>query len=76
MAVLHSSAGFVDQLAKGRAEGEFIFTPAASGVPIVLYQSEPFARIMGRLVSVSTLLTTVGLPYSPCTAGNGGRMRG
>ena len=46
------------------------------GVPIPAYASPPSVRIRGMLASVSTLLTTVGLPKSPTWTGNGGLLRG
>jgi hypothetical protein len=39
-------------------------------------QSTPLSTIDGTLAMVSTLLITVGQPYRPATAGNGGRSRG
>ena len=46
------------------------------GVPIVLNQVAPRRMIAGTCEIVSTLLTVVGQPQSPYTAGNGGRLRG
>ena len=40
--------------------------------PMLLNQSTPRLKMCGRFASVSTLFTTVGHPYNPCTAGNGG----
>ena len=36
----------------------------------------PPSKMCGTLTSVSTLLTTVGLPNSPTSTGNGGLLRG
>ena len=44
--------------------------------PIAAYASPPISRMSGTLASVSTLLTTVGLPNSPTSTGNGGLLRG
>ena len=45
-------------------------------MPIDRYQSDPPSTIAGTEAMVSTLLTTVGLAYSPAMAGNGGLSRG
>ena len=45
-------------------------------MPIRAYASPPISRMSGMLASVSTLLTTVGLPNSPTSTGNGGLLRG
>ena len=45
-------------------------------VPIALNQSAPRLMMCGTLQRVSTLLTTVGAPKAPTTAGNGGFTRG
>ena len=48
------------------------FVPFDFSVPIALNASGPFKIIYGILAHVSTLLTFVGFPYKPFTAGNGG----
>ena len=48
------------------------FVPGLFSVPIVLYHSAPLAIIGGTLAKVSTLLSTVGLPKSPCSTVLGG----
>ena len=46
-------------------------------VPIAVYAAVPLTSSHGRLASVSTLLTIVGLPYRPTAAGKyGGFSRG
>ena len=50
--------------------------PVDVGVPICAYASPPIVTMCGMLASVSTLLTTVGLPNSPISTGNGGLLRG
>ncbi len=40
------------------------------------YALEPLATIQGTAASVSTLLTTVGSPHRPFSAGCGGRWSG
>src|SRR3970282_1062629 len=50
--------------------------PPCFGGLIEGYPSPPCRRIAGTDESVSTLLITVGQPYSPTTAGKGGRIRG
>ncbi len=47
-------------------ESEKTLVPALDGVPNDLNQSLPFNKIGGTLANVSTLLTTVGFPKSPC----------
>ena len=44
--------------------------------PIAAYHSAPLRRMCGTVDTVSMLLTIVGAAYTPCTAGNGGLMRG
>src|SRR5205823_4276415 len=44
--------------------------------PAVANAAPPNSTISGTLTSVSTLLTTVGLPNSPDETGNGGLLRG
>ena len=52
------------------------FGPVEPSVPIAAYAAPPIRRRSGTLASVSTLLTTVGLPNSPTSTGNGGLLRG
>src|SRR5262249_39646730 len=55
---------------------QYSFGPPFFSGPSAAYHSAPLATMIGTLQSVSTLLTAVGLPYSPTTAGNGGLLRG
>ena len=48
------------------------FVPFDFSVPIEANASAPSKIITGILAHVSTLLTLVGLPNKPLTAGNGG----
>src|ERR1700721_3094787 len=57
-------------------DSEYSVKPGDFSLPIDRNQSTPFRTIDGTLAMVSTLLITVGQPYSPATAGNGGRSRG
>ena len=50
--------------------------PPLPSVPRPAYQAAPLVMIWGRLARVSTLLTTVGPPNRPTTAGKGGLIRG
>src|SRR5438270_9634852 len=50
--------------------------PPFFGVPRLAYFSPPSRIIAGTVLSVSTLLITVGQPYRPTTAGKGGLIRG
>ncbi len=50
--------------------------PLDFSVPIEANQSAPLSMIDGTDAIDSTLLITVGQPYRPATAGNGGRSRG
>ena len=50
--------------------------PVLFSVPSALNHSAPLRMITGTCDIVSTLLTVVGQPHSPETAGNGGRLRG
>ena len=50
--------------------------PPLRSVPSRAYASPPISRMCGTLAMVSALLMIVGPPYSPTTAGKGGRMRG
>ena len=52
------------------------FGPPFFSGPIFANHSAPCSMMSGTLQSVSTLLTAVGQPYRPATAGNGGLMRG
>ena len=45
-------------------------------MPSSLNQAPPLSTMNGTFISVSTLLTIVGLPNRPLTAGNGGLSRG
>src|SRR5512143_702468 len=49
------------------------FGSGDSFVPIEPHQSAPRFIICDTLTRVSTLLTTVGMPYAPCVAMYGGR---
>src|SRR5438874_10303851 len=55
---------------------QYSFGPPFFSGPRLAYHSAPRRRISGTLHNVSTLLTAVGLPYRPTTAGNGGLLRG
>ena len=44
--------------------------------PKLAYHSAPLRMMCGTVDNVSMLLTIVGAAYMPCTAGNGGLMRG
>src|SRR6202041_1125013 len=57
-------------------EIEYRRVPPFFGVPRLAYQSPPLRITAGTVLSVSTLLITVGQPYSPTTAGKGGLIRG
>ena len=46
------------------------------GRPIDANHAAPRVMMCGTQASVSTLFTTVGLPKTPTTAGNGGLRRG
>ena len=50
--------------------------PVDPSVPRAAKAPPPSRRIGSTLTSVSTLLTTVGLPNSPTSTGNGGLFRG
>ena len=50
--------------------------PRESGTPSFAYSAAPSSMIGGIVAIVSTLLTTVGEPYRPAIAGNGGFVRG
>ena len=50
--------------------------PVERFTPIAEYHSPPRLMMCGTVDMVSTLLTIVGAAYTPCTAGNGGLMRG
>ena len=51
------------------------WVPRERPVPRDAYAAPPSARIIGTAHSVSTLLTAVGLPHRPLTAGIGGLAR-
>src|SRR5436190_16339701 len=55
---------------------QYSFGPPFFSGPIPAYHSGPLETMSGTLQRVSTLLTAVGLPYTPTTAGNGGLLRG
>ena len=57
-------------------QAEINFVPVLFPTPIFAYSSPPSLIIGTTAASVSTLFTTVGLAQTPCTAGNGGLMRG
>ncbi len=50
--------------------------PVEPSVPIAANAPPPARTMSSTLTSVSTLLTTVGLPNSPASTGNGGLLRG
>ena len=50
--------------------------PVESSVPIRAYAWPPSITMPGTLISVSTLLITVGLSNRPSSTGNGGLLRG
>jgi len=50
--------------------------PALLSVPVLANQAAPLRMMGAMLANVSTLLSTLGLPQRPLTAGNGGRGRG
>src|SRR3954468_4889899 len=52
------------------------FGPPFFSGPSPANHSGPFTTMLGTLQSVSTLLTAVGQPYRPTTAGNGGLSHG
>ena len=57
--------------------GDHARARASVAVPIAVYAAVPLTSSHGRLASVSTLLTIVGLPYRPTAAGKyGGFSRG
>ena len=57
-------------------DSEYSVMPLDFSVPIEENQSAPFLMMTGTDAIDSTLLITVGQPYRPATAGNGGRSRG
>ena len=50
--------------------------PVLCAVPVAANAAPPSITIGSTFTSVSTLLTTVGLPNNPCVTGNGGLLRG
>ena len=50
--------------------------PGDFSVPSLAYSAPPMLMIAGTVASVSTLLSSVGRPHAPLTAGKGGRERG
>ena len=50
--------------------------PVEFSVPIAANAGPPSSTMCSTLTSVSTLLTTVGLPNRPTCDGNGGLVRG
>src|SRR5690606_1727939 len=57
-------------------EADINFVPVLRSIPIFAYSSPP-SFMIGTVAAIdSTLLTTVGQPYNPATAGNGGLIRG
>src|SRR6185295_14330060 len=57
-------------------QAEINFVPVLLGVPILAYSSPLLFTIHGTAAMLSTLFTTVGIPYTPYTAGKGGLIRG
>jgi hypothetical protein len=55
---------------------ETTLVPVDCSVPNRRYQSAPRLTMCGTAQSVSTLLISVGPPYRPWIAGNGGFSRG
>src|SRR6478672_1251239 len=55
---------------------QYSFGPPFFSGPTEANHSAPRETMIGTLHSVSTLLTALGLPYKPATAGNGGLLRG
>src|SRR6185436_21148329 len=55
---------------------QYSFGPPFFSGPSDAYHSGPLVTINGTLHNVSTLLTAVGFPYRPTSAGNGGLFRG
>ena len=49
-----------------------ILVPVFFGLPNDANHLEPFLKIVGTTETVSTLLTIVGQPYNPTSAGKGG----
>ena len=49
-----------------------ILVPVFLGLPIEENHFPPLLRIVGTTAIVSTLLTIVGHPYNPTSAGKGG----
>ena len=49
-----------------------ILVPVFFGFPNEANHLPPFLNIVGTTAIVSTLLTIVGQPYNPTSAGNGG----
>ena len=57
-------------------DAEINFVPVLLSIPILAYSSPPSLTI-GTVAAIdSTLFTTVGQPYNPATAGNGGFILG
>ena len=57
-------------------ETDTSLVPAEVSVPSLAYSLPPILMIAGTVDSVSTLLISVGPPYRPSIAGNGGFSRG
>jgi len=57
-------------------ETQTIRVPPERPMPRSANHFEPLSMIAGTFISVSTLLTIVGLPNRPLIAGNGGLSRG
>ena len=84
------AAGELDQLAQRRAERHLVDAGALDvaaqaeelragrvlGADLRVRRARPASTMSSTLTSVSTLLTTVGLPKRPSTTGNGGLLRG
>ncbi|MCY1219465.1 hypothetical protein D9M72_314420 [compost metagenome] len=61
---------------KTSPESEYSLVPAAWPMPRPRYHWAPLRKMPGTWASVSVLLTTVGAPCTPCSAGKGGLRRG
>ena len=57
-------------------DAEINFVPLLFPTPTAAYAAPPSFTIGTTAAMVSTLFTTVGQPYKPAIAGNGGLMRG
>ena len=57
-------------------QADMSLVPVDFPIPIFAYSSPPSLMIGTNAAMVSTLLTTVGQPHNPLTAGKGGFIRG